>query len=369
MPSARIVTSGSNAVFSDDEGCVVTPSSWAVVRRKLFALSPEEVRFEHRAFHPGSPDGRARLESIGAAVLAGYHAALESDDVIGLAARLERVDLERRGFAFEGAAMALYLLDLLTPWNRRRWSSFVCGPAAAHVYMAHVGAGIALARLGRELALPRAGFDPLLDALLGDGYGFHEGYFHHDRCAQGEPQPRRVRGYARRAFDQGLGRSLWFVHCADPARLAGAIGRFEGERRADLWSGVGLACAYAGGLDRAPIEEAIADLFARTGEHAAAFAQGVAFAAEARARAGNPADHCDLACRVAWGRDAASAAEIARSTSEDLPGIPSSRGVPESPDRRAGDDRQGLGALPAYEVWRTRIRDVHRRENASEQHR
>ena len=365
MEAARIVSSGSDIIASNEGGCVVAPSWQAHLRRRLFGLAPDEVRFERRAFHAGPSAVRERLESIGAIVLAGYHAALETDDLSALSARLDRIDLEMRGFAFEGAAMGLYMLDLLTGWNRTRWARFVRGAGSPHAYMVHVGAGLALARFRRTMVLPRAGFDPVLDALLADGYGFHEGYFHHDRCAQGEPQPRRVTGYARRAFDQGLGRSLWFVHCAEPDRIGGAIERFADERRSDLWSGVGLACAYAGGVERA----SIVDLFSRSCAHAAAFAQGVAFAAEARARAGNPADPCELACRVAWDLDGSSAAAIARSTSEDLPGIPSSRAPAASPDRRATGDRAERGALPAYEVWRARIQDLHRSGGAKGQHR
>ena len=57
---------------------------------------------------------------------------------------------------------------------------------------------------------------------------------------------------------------------------------------------MGLACAYAGGIASA----AIAELRQESGLHAAALAQGAAFAAKARHLAGNPAPHTDMACSV-----------------------------------------------------------------------
>jgi hypothetical protein len=172
--------------------------------------------------------------------------------------------------------------------------------------------------------------DPLLGWLAADGYGFHEGYFHPRRFVESRALPPRVSGYARRAFDQGLGRSLWFVHGADPARIAAAIARFAAPRRADLWSGAGLACAYAGGSG--PRETAA--LASMAGPCRPALAQGAAFAAGARERAGNPAPHTELACLTLCGCSAAAAAAV---TDTALQGL------------------APVGDLPAYEAWRLRI--------------
>ena len=120
--------------------------------------------------------------------------------------------------------------------------------------MMHVGLGWALARLRRSVTPYLARLDPLLGWLVVDGYGFHEGYFDWPRYIERRAIPSRLNGYERRVFDQGLGRSLWFVKGADVAAVASAIDTFPSARRDDLWSGVGLACAYAGGCGRAAIE-------------------------------------------------------------------------------------------------------------------
>jgi enediyne biosynthesis protein E3 len=57
------------------------------------------------------------------------------------------------------------------------------------------------------------------------------------------PVASRLRGHARRAVDQGLGRSPWSVGGADADRIAGTVATVPAARHAGLWGGVGLAPA------------------------------------------------------------------------------------------------------------------------------
>jgi hypothetical protein len=304
------------------------PHVW--LKRRLFGISPEEASFARRGFSPGDPPVQDRLEQIGRIFLQGYHEALEEPDARLLSLRLNTIEGDLRGFAFEGAGMALGLLDLLTPWRRDRLRSLLNGPGQGHVYLLHVGLGWALARLSRRVERHSILPDPLLRWLVLDGYGFHEGYFHWPVSVQRQTVPSSIHGYGRRAFDQGLGRSLWFVCCADPERIAAVTRRFAAARRADLWSGIGLASAYAGGVDYVTLE----GLLVVAGEYHPQLAQGVAFAAKARERGGNPAGVTEMACAVICEMRASEAAELTDKALVDLPSD---------------------GVDPAYEVWRKRI--------------
>lgn len=297
---------------------------------RLLRISPEETRFARRGFRIPCDAARERLERVGAAFLEGYHAALIDEGMERLSARLSAVEREFRGFAFEGAAMALDLLDQLAPWKTPRLPVFVDGPGNPHVYMVHVGIGWSMARLPWRVERRLSRLDPVLRWLVLDGYGFHEGYFHWPRYADGTARPRRLQGYGLRAFDQGLGRSLWFVGGADAEWIAGMIATFPESRRADLWSGAGLACAYAGGADP---PEILRLRLAATGYYPH-LAQGAVFAAGARNRAGNPAEHTELACQLLCDLSAEKAAAVSVATR-----------------RHAREDRE-----PAYEVWRRLIR-------------
>jgi hypothetical protein len=300
------------------------------LRKRLFGISAAETTSARRGFRGAAAGARERLEQIGQTFLHGYHAALEDTAPDRLVLRLNAAPIEVRGFAFEGAAMALALLDQLTPWHRDRLVRFLSGPGAAHVYMVHIGAGWALARLCRNLDRPLARLDPLLRWLAIDGYGFHAGYFSWRRFIAERAPAEQLSGYARRVFDQGLGRSLWFVEGADVARIPATIAAFPQPRHGDLWSGVGLACAYAGGVERSAIEA----LRAAAGSYRPHLAQGAAFAAKARQRAGNPARHTEIACVALCDMSASEAAQITDVVLKDLPFD---------------------GPLPAYAVWRQRI--------------
>jgi hypothetical protein len=309
------------------------PSALAGLRRAAFGIAPDETTFRARGFQPGRPEAQAKLEKIGSTFVAGYHAALESEDIAKLAVSLASIDLEFRGFAFEGAAMALTLRDHLAPWRSSRFAELLAGPGASHAYMLHIGAGWAYARLPwLRIQVDRASrkLDPLLHWLTLDGFGFHEGFFAWQRVGEKQRIPIGVRGYARRCFDHGLGRSLWFVNCADAQRVSGAIGRFDKSRHADLWSGIGLACAYAGAYS----ERDLTALCAAADSYRAELAQGAAFAAKARLRAGNLVPHTETACKVICGTSALEAAEVTDAALKNLP--------------RDGSE-------PAFEVWRRRI--------------
>jgi hypothetical protein len=301
----------------------------ARIGARLLAISPREVNVARRGFACEDPLVRRRLELIGETFLFGYHAGLEqpADE---LPSHLDGVEAERRGFAYEGAAMALALLGILLPWRWRRLTRFLEGPGSPHVYMVNVGIGWALAALRVPLLPFLSRLDPVLRWLAVDGVGFYHGYFHPARAVERQRLPRRGRGYVARAVDQGLGRALWFVNGAEPSRILRTIEAFAETRRADLWSGVGLAAAYAGGL----AEDGLRRLRAAAGRHASALAQGAAFAAKARERAGNGAPHTERACGVLCGRPAAAAAAV---TDDAWVAVGGSRG--------------------GYEAWRVEIQE------------
>jgi len=308
------------------------------IRKALLGISFEETTFERRGFRDPGTGVREHLEKVGHHFVTGYNTALEESRPSDLARRLDAAPAAFRGFTYEGAAMAVALLDVLLPW-RSRLQQFLDGPGDPHTYLVHVGAGWALARLPvRPERFLRRLDHPERRWLAMDGYGFHEGYFHARDRVERRRVPRRVRDYGRRAFDQGLGRSLWFVRGADVDAIAETIERFDDRRHEDLWSGVGLAVTYAGGVGRPEVER-LAEL---SGPHRAALAQGAIFAAEARHRAGNLVPATEMACEALCGVTAAQAAAWSRECGDDLP-----------PD----DPRE-----PGFEVWRRRLMERWRQQ-------
>jgi hypothetical protein len=264
------------------------------ILNKLLSIDGREVTFARRGFSSVKSEVRERLEYVGIVFLIGYHAALQENHPEELAEKLERVELEYRGFAYEGAAMALALRDAIVPGSARL-AEFMAGAGKQHIYMLHVGAGWAYARLPwlrRRMETVIRRFDLLLRWLVLDGYGFHQGYFHFKAPLRSALD--RLSIGARHVFYQGLGRSLWFVHGGDPHQISKTISSFPALYQCDAWSGIGLACAYAGGAALPDQQE----LVTLAGRCHSALAQGAAFAAKARQLAGNQAAHTEQACAV-----------------------------------------------------------------------
>jgi hypothetical protein len=301
-------------------------------RKLLFGISPEETTFSKRGFHAVSDEVRQQLESVGETFVYGYHAALLDDNLESLSQQLDTLPNEMRGFAYEGAAMAMTLLDFLSPFNRNRFKRFVQGAGAHHIYMVHVGAGWAWARLHRNVNKALTPLDPLLRWLAVDGYGFHEGYFHPQKTITQGIVPHHLSGYTRHVFDQGIGRSLWFIKGADIDEIANTIKGFPTERQADLWSGIGLGATYAGGAD----QTALTHLVKLSNDFRPQLAQGSAFATKARECAGNISPHTAQACQIFCGTNTTDAARVTDDALIDLP---------------------YQSSEPAYEIWRQRIQN------------
>ena len=314
-------------------------SRWAAsARRQLFGIDESEVTFAKRAFARTNQSIVDHLEEIGLCFVGGYHFALECAGPEALCKALSRFDDVHRGFAYEGAGMALELLDRLIPGRGQRLASFLAGPGDAHAYMVTIGAGWAWARLPLRVAHQLRHLDPVTGWLALDGFGFHEGYFHTDASVRRCAIHRRVKGVtAQHVFDTGLGRSLWFVCGADVERIAETISRFDPERRPDLWCGVGIACCYGGGASDADIDR----LRALAGRHRAALAQGAAFAAKARERADTPADHTRNAVERICRMPAELVAKLCDTALAEAREI-----APPTP----------ISGPPTFEIWRSLIR-------------
>lgn len=198
---------------------------------------------------------RRHLDRIPQAVVVGFEAGLESRGDEELCDRLSLMDLDLRGFAYEGATMALCLTGL--PRSQRPLQEMLHTHGRPHLFLAYIGIGFAMARLPRSVwsrVLPElevGHYHPTMSWLAVDGYGFDLAYFDAgrwvDRQERVAPWPwLGFPTYFARAADQGIGRALWFLNGGNSEATAEAVANFPSSRRPDLWSGVGLAATFAG---------------------------------------------------------------------------------------------------------------------------
>ncbi|HEY7418980.1 MAG TPA: DUF1702 family protein [Ktedonobacteraceae bacterium] len=257
---------------------------------------------------------------------------LEDDRFEVLVSRLNEVESDWRGFAYEGVGLGFALFDVFLPW-RRRLQAFVRGPGAPYIIPLYIGAGLALGRLHSRRPERFMGRleNPAFHWMVVDGYGFYKGTFSSQRYLEEKAIPAHLSGYARRVFDQGLGRSIWFTADEQVDRASSIIATFPAVRRADLWSGAAFACAYAGSPLRRGTLEALHTV---AGPYRLQLALAGALAAKRRYGFGHITPHTELACQVFCGLSGEMAAHIADNALEDLP---------------------TAGAEPAHKTWRERI--------------
>lgn len=292
------------------------------LRRRMLTPDVSETRLAVRGFHVKSAAAQERLETVGETFVAGYAAAAEASRPPDAEETLESLPENYRGFGYEGAAMAFALRDGLPVGRRDHVATFLAGRAADHVYMAYVGVGWAMARLPRFRwpALHLA--DPLLCHLALDGYGFHQAYFKTRTYVYDQFQESRFpwppggpTDAVNEVIDQGIGRACWFVGGGAPDLVARILDRFPQHRRADLYSGAGLAATYAGGADVAELRH-FREL---CGPYQPNVAQGAAFAAQARLRAGLLGEHNEIATEVFCEASPAAAAKVTDEARAALP--------------------------------------------------
>lgn len=293
--------------------------------RPIFGVSDDEAS----SFGAGDRQAAQRLETVVRTVTQGCHATFQHRDQRALIAHLNSYDPEIRGFAYEGAGTGLAALDCVLPWGNRT-KTFLDGPGSPYIYAVHIGAGLALARLRRQPERFLDRLDPVMGWMALDGYGFHEGFFAQHRFVTRQVVPAHLSWFGCCAFDNGLGRAIWFLTGGRIDQVSAIIATFPETRRPDLWSGIGLACGYTGGVEHS----AIVALQQAAGPHATALAVGAAIAANARCRAGSPAPYAELACGVLCGLPITDTSALIEQALRDLP-----HGAAE----------------PAYALWRRRV--------------
>jgi hypothetical protein len=314
------------------------PTILGSLRGLVLAPSLEKVSFAGRGFAVTPTAATDRLEAVPQAVVCGFEWAIAAPDLTDVNRRLRLVEEEQRGFAYEGATMAYTILDTI---RGDRTRELLDGAGEKHILLAYIGIGFAMARLPRPLwkkVLPdlRSRYHPTMSWLAVDGYGFDLAYFHTERWVDRQEIPdaypwQGCPGYFPRAVDQGIGRALWFIHGADPGKVAAAVRRFAPSRQADLWSGVGLASTFAGGCPA----DGLGRLAEDAGRHRADLALGSVFAVKGRTHAGFVPGHTVLAAEQLTGLSVEGADALADRTEVEA---------------------HGSGPLPQYEIWRQRIR-------------
>src|SRR5262245_29768701 len=109
-----------------------------------------------------------RLAVSQRAVACGFEWGIAGDDLPEVVHRLELIEAEQRGFAYEGAAMACAIRDARSGGRRTR--ELLIGPGASHLPRIYTGIGLAMTRLPRSSWPGVVPDHPTMTWLAVDGY-------------------------------------------------------------------------------------------------------------------------------------------------------------------------------------------------------
>jgi hypothetical protein len=281
-------------------------------------------------------DGRPaqmRMAQVGGAVAAGARAA-STPDVSNdrIAREMDAIELELRGFAWEGVGTSLTVADVkahLSDSTLQLDRSLM--PRAHALAQANptwrkwiiMGIGLGFARTFAN-AMDDADHGYLLNYVLHcssvdamiicDGLGMALASGNPDRwLAPTATLSNLIKGKiwsteaadllrgSARGFDQGVGRAIWFVNCGEPEKIVSTLSEFaESPRLPDLWGGVGFAGTYAGGVPEAQWR----DLVARAPAFRPYLAQAAACVAHSRLKTSGAFQETEIGCGATWGRSA-----------------------------------------------------------------
>src|SRR4051794_27210507 len=127
------------------------PTTRGSLLRRVLAPTLTEVSFAARRFPVTPSPATAHLEAVPHAVVCGFEWGIDALDLWDLERRLELVDVQHRGFAYEGATMALTVRDAMAAGRGRRARELLSGPGVPHTFLTYIGIGFAMARLPRPL--------------------------------------------------------------------------------------------------------------------------------------------------------------------------------------------------------------------------
>src|SRR5258708_21052187 len=157
---------------------LVMATTWAGrLRCRIFLPDQSEVTFERRGFYAANATRQENLENVGLKFLRGFEYGMGSWSLPEIESSLETIEPAFRGFSYEGCAMALAVRDAISPVSGHWVRDLLASRGAAHIYMAYIGVGWAMARLPRarwRAIAPRA---PLLRWLPPQGDGVPPAYF------------------------------------------------------------------------------------------------------------------------------------------------------------------------------------------------
>ncbi|CAN5538354.1 hypothetical protein BH10BAC1_BH10BAC1_09700 [soil metagenome] len=217
----------------------------------------------------------------------------QNKSITELVTHLETTDKDFLPVAFEAAAMAMALKDFSSGDAILNWQTLLNSSKkfACQIYL---GMGWAVAREKRNIISFIDELNRNMQFRIWDGCGYFDGVFRQRQTVKGQKRLEHIQAKDYQAYDEGLGRSLWYICKGDEKKLEELLQQFAPDRHADLWRGIGIACSFVGGFE----EAALKNLLLIAGHHSIQLGIGAAMVAKSRIESDCKTEDIELACTI-----------------------------------------------------------------------
>lgn len=201
-----------------------------------------------------------------------------------------------RGIYYEGAAAAKAFGDMASQDDLLETMRLL-DEVPQYSFLLYMGIGEAMAQLKISPAASNCLTNNSWSDQIWEGYGFFNGYFRWFDTLVHQKYPEGLAPELRPAYDQGLGRAIYFLTSGKPYEIRDYISTFAPERQKEMWAGLGQPAAYAGGCD----EKALRKLLELSGESRIELQQGVLLGVSGRLQQNCIPDFTDTLCQLVCG--------------------------------------------------------------------
>ena len=192
--------------------------------------------------------------------------------------------------AYEGFSMGIALKSIIEKQSLTDWRIFFDEHGEKHASQVYVGLGWALCQLNHPLENILDTIDAKWKLRVLDGYGYCSALLKRRSTVRNQEIPRNITSQFLAGFDQGVGRSLWYITKGDVERLKRTLELFSQERHFDLWRGIGIAVTFVGGIGSAEMQQ----LEIAAGNSINEFKLGVLMAQSSRKKAESTSETAQL---------------------------------------------------------------------------
>jgi hypothetical protein len=239
-----------------------------------------------------------KMEYIQKVFLSVQHYMQKNHELEELITFLDAEPPEFRSVAYESASMEIGLQELSCGKELNNWKKFYRRSAKAHTFHMDIGLGWAFAKTEISPTPYFESLHPVMSWMVFDGMGYYHGLFKGRRTVKNQLILNGIKEQELHGFNQGLGRRLWYISKGDVNQLIQLIRPFHLSRHADLWRGVGIACGYVGGSEKANLEQ----LLICSAGFKQQLCTGVALAAISRSASNSITGDIEIASEIICGK-------------------------------------------------------------------